>query len=171
MKSIKLPKYADLVAKMDGTVYDTEAIRQEFRDYYQNVQEVLIATSTIERTLKGLITTFFVTEAEKKLLFSQFVVGSDTFTLMQTRRTAIQVLSGINIGKDKLKDLDDMLSKIIKYRNALIHGHPAWVHDKFQLAFFSGSPMTVDITDDYWDKLHKIFWDCYVLLESFIPKS
>jgi hypothetical protein len=170
MTKVTLPKYAKLIPKLDGTAYDTVAIRKEFEDYFQNVREVLISAAMIEEALKCIVTVYFVSEEGKRGMFEDLVTHASFFMFENSRRIALEVLREKQPTDDnKLENLDKLVRKVIDYRNQLIHGTPAMVHDKLMLSFFKIEKKDVEINEEYWKKLNQTFWDCHNLLHEIVP--
>jgi hypothetical protein len=171
MREITLPKYGKFIVKTDGTVYDTEAARAEFRQYWQNVREVIISTAMVEDALRGIVTMYFVSEDQKRVQFQNLMTNTSAFSFNESRRVATAILREKGVDEPKLKDLDELLRKVMDYRNQLVHGSPAIVHDKFILSFFKGKAELIEINEDYWKKLNERFWECHTLLDTIIPKA
>jgi hypothetical protein len=166
MKTIKLPKHASFEVKLDGSVYDTHKVRENHIAYTENAREVIFSAATIERMLKDYVTNFFVADEGKKELFRGVVILSDSFSFRHSIRAVMEILDSRGVEKKQSKELEELLLKVMDYRNALTHGHPIQKHDKFVCQYYKNKQREDEITDAYWETAETTFHRAYGFVEK-----
>jgi hypothetical protein len=167
MKSIKLPKLARFEIKFDGTVYDTHKIRENHEAFSQNVRKVIFSAATIEHMLKDFVTNFFVTEQAKREFFQNIVILSDSFSFRHAMRAVLAILeSNEAMSKEELKNLKELLFKVMAYRNALTHGHTLQKEDKLFCRYYNNRPCEDEINDAYWQSVEDTFHRAFDIVKK-----
>jgi len=166
MKTIQLPKHASFEVKLDGTVYDTQKVRNNHIAYTENAREVIFSAATIERMLKDYVTNFFVADDGKKEMFRGAVILSDSFSFRHVIRAVLEILDSKGTEKKHLEELEQLLRKVMDYRNALTHGHPIQKHDKFVCQYYKNKHREDEIDDKYWELVETTFHQAYQFVEK-----
>jgi hypothetical protein len=82
---------------------------------------------------------------------------------------AILNRSNVVDGGDKAK-LDQLLARVMKYRNAFAHGEVRQTPTGVFLMYFEGQPREVELTDAYWDQVQGEFEETRQRLTSMLGK-
>jgi hypothetical protein len=190
MKSIKLPipqtmsisidlhnLPKDNVVEVDGKrvikmpAIDVPAGVKELNSARENGAQVVYAATSVETQLEDLLLLYFMGPflgpEERREFFVHNVLQSSGISYSFKKELVLKIVDkcGLLKGKDK-SDFMKCLKSIMDWRNAFAHGR--LVHDSqfgVLLRFFSGSPKSIALNDEYWSQVEECFEDAQRLVK------
>lgn len=157
MKKIKLPMSAQVVLG-DQPVGIAEIIATD-RIVVRNGQKIISSALAIEKQLEIAISFYLLgKDIAKRTFFESIILKSDWFGFSAKRKVVMAILNESNAleGQEKAK-LDQLLSKVMKYRNAFTHGEVRQTPRGVFLKYFEGQPREEELTDTYWEQVQADF--------------
>ena len=126
----------------------------------QNMQRVLVGAIAIEHQLESLIVdrTFEGETGSKLSFFVNNILAAEWFTFSAKRRLAVHIVSDQERLRGPEKgEFEQLLGKVIRYRNAMAHGRVVEKNDGTYLSYFESSPRETLLSDEYWEELERVF--------------
>lgn len=174
MKKIKLPSFV-WMALPEG-VQSATTPKEVFEDLPGLRMQVLDAAQAIESQLEEMLDwlLFLKMPKEDRHLRTELVLRSSWCTFEAKKKLFLVLISqggpltgesGLVTGKD-LGELDELLAKVIGYRNAFTHGRLVISGPEGTINYFEGKPMRRPITDEYLENLESRFGRCSKFLEQ-----
>ena len=90
------------------------------------------------------------------------MLSSDWCTFSAKRKLVTHIINATNLleGPEK-NEYDDLLRKVISYRNAFAHGDMSTDGRKVRLSFFESSPRRHFLDDSYFELAEKVLNACF----------
>ncbi|MGA2243157.1 MAG: hypothetical protein ABSH11_14125 [Verrucomicrobiota bacterium] len=171
MKTIQLTKVLWFDLPLDGQPVDTHEVIATRKQFDQNAKEVIFSALAIEVILKDQITGFFVSNADKEAIFHETISSSDQFTFAAAKKVFHAILKKTSaLSEPEIAELNDLLGKVMHYRNAMTHGRIIQETTKLVLHYYQGEPRNDEISDEYWGKLEGRFKRAHELLDKAVSK-
>jgi hypothetical protein len=170
VKAIKLPSHLFTERPSNSPALDPQVVEIHAIQARINGSTVLSAGLYIERELEHIIGYYLypppaVTEQQR--FFTDHILASDALTFAHKRRLAIALVDEKQLLVGKARDeLDRILRRVMSFRNAFAHGDIVEQPEGTFLRYFEGARKTVELTDDYWDKIAEAFSVAESSLES-----
>lgn len=166
MHQLRLPK----VASTSKPAFSIQDLVNSARELDHNKAEVSLGSAAIENALRYFVRRFFnfLPNSKQLVLFDEYFLFSSFLTFSDIRKVSERILI-LNADKvePKLRELfvNDIIRKVIEYRDAWIHGgFVEGVDGIFVLTYFSGSKRVVSVTEGYLldlDLCFKRFWELF----------
>lgn len=142
----------------------------------ENGAQILYATTGIEKKCEDVISMYLFGPAlgpnERRDLFVNELLQSSSLTFAFKKELARKIITKCDLLKGKNRNsLQGNLKKIMDWRNAFAHGHLVY-NNKFgcSLSYFSSSPQSLKLDDDYWSTVENCFADTTKLLQEAFKK-
>ena len=164
MKQIQLP-FRQKMVFLEGqqeVILDLEGSAR-LRSQCQNVVSAGLA---IEAVINDILKkTVFRENTEDINFLTNHILESSWCGFADKRKLLFAVIERDNLlkGPEKSK-LEKHLGKVTQWRNAFAHGEVEIHGSGVQLRYFEGSPRTIELDDDFWEKISVQFNDPFNLL-------
>jgi len=132
-----------------------------------NKLTILNAAFDIEGMLEKIISHYFFDRAnlslrENATKFQNLILSSDWCSFSSKRKLISHIINEKSLLKGKEKnDYEELLRKIMSYRNAFAHGEFATNGEIVRLKYFEGSPRIITIDDTYLSKVETDINICF----------
>ncbi len=138
--------------------------------YQENVKEIITAAAHVENRLAaGVGKYFFGDDIERHQKFDNLVLSSDFFSFSAKRKSFLQIIREQKVlTGSKVNDFEQLISKVIKYRNMFTHGTPVYSGSKCILHFFEGSKREIEITEEFLEKVESQITECLFTAEHLV---
>ena len=125
----------------------------------ENVGAVVIEAARIERLFEHVIARYFsITDSNLQDVFYQEIVHSSSMMASSKRTLILRIMKELDyLSGLQLSECEKCFSRLIKYRNALIHGRVEFTENGPILFYYEGAPRSAPMNDEYWDKLKQYF--------------
>ena len=133
---------------------------------------IIDSAYNIEKQLESLITFYFFERhdinKEKAKVFDEQILKSNWCSFESKRKLIIFIVTDLVAfsTKKKQQDYENILRKIMNYRNAFTHGQLTFIGDRVKLTWFETKARTEFLTDDYLTKIEYEFLHCFELTEK-----
>jgi hypothetical protein len=154
MKLIVLPFRFELT--LPGEVVNITELQAEIQRRKSRAAEVVASAHSIEQSMTDVIKAFLFADLapDKRQFIEGELLSSDWFTYAGKRKLLNALISRFDLllGVERAA-LDEALSKVGSYRNALTHGIITYDSANFVVRFYEGGPREKILDDDYWETL------------------
>ncbi len=119
---------------------------------FPNKGKVIEGAIAIEEMLAILITDYFLLGCapERKSIFNAIILESDWCTFSAKRKLMRHIVDDLKLLEGAQKaDFDELLARVMRYRNAFTHGKLSSDGEKVWISYFEGTPKKVELTDEY----------------------
>lgn len=140
--------------------------------YLENAKNIVFSALSIEEILaRGIGKYFFGEEYNKRKIFDDLMISTDSFSFSAKRRAFIAIASeqGILSGSTRT-EYENLISRIIRYRNMFTHGAPVYNGSNCVLHFSSGGKQEMTLTDEVFEKIEKELALCFHRSEEIALK-
>lgn len=177
MKTIEFLKGYNISAFNGATEEITiELLNTIMKPIEINKANILDVANDIENRMSRIITHhFFRSNNETLALANEFnnqILNSDWCTFSSKKKLLVHIINSkaYLTGTDK-SNFDNLLSKVMKYRNAFVHGEFHTDGREVRLYYFEGINMSKTLTIDYFNTLKKEIDETLELLNVVSYKS
>jgi hypothetical protein len=153
-----------------GTI-DVAAGVKELKSARENGAQVVYAATSVETQLEDFLLLYFMGPFlgpdERRDFFVRNVLQSSGISYSFKKELVLKIVDKCSLlkGKDK-GDLMKCLRSIMDWRNAFAHGRPEYDSQLgVLLRFFSGSPKSIALNDEYWSQVEECFKDAQRLVK------
>lgn len=154
-----------------GTVVDQD-ILVATETARKNGGKVLYATTSIEHQLEAILLLYFmgpfIEHSERRVMFESEILQSSALSFSAKKELFTKVANSEALLPGKKKNaVQSHLKKIMDWRNAFAHGNIG--HDNIKgcfLRYYSGTPKTLRLSDEYWTELENCYKECSALLKE-----
>lgn len=128
---------------------------------------ILNASFNIESLLEKIISHYFFdrtiqSQKENEIKFQNLILSSDWCSFSSKRKLISHIINEQSLLKGKEKnDYEELLGKIMRYRNAFAHGEFATNGEIVRLKYFEGSLKIITIDDTYLSKVETDIKNCF----------
>ncbi len=135
----------------------------------ENAKKVWVSTAVLERKVEEIILHYFFPEKnEQKEFFKGHILQASWCTFDAKKKLISEILNRSKLLSGKKKNnCCKLLSDLIKYRNAVVHGKIETKSGKVHLCYFSGQPQRKELTDDFWTNVESAIFECFDILNEF----
>jgi len=153
---------------------DFGAANQILQTVRENGSLVVYAATSIERQIDEILLNYFFGSTTKpnsrRDYFLQNILQSDALTYSFRRNLLTKVVNLQDLLTGDQKNILDLnLKNIMTWRNAFAHGT---IHYDATLGariiYFSGSPRTQELSDEFWDQVESCYRETNKLLTSIL---
>lgn len=156
MKPIKLPYIKQFaIPLVPGQTINGSHIMAEIQKRIDREMKVISSVLAIESLIDDALKMSLFREVKNDLDFvAGNILGSDWCTFAAKRKLLNTVLDKYQLitGNDR-NELDNKLSKAMKYRNAFAHGSITYMDDRIWLSYFESKQVRLELNEEYWDRL------------------
>ena len=139
----------------------------------ENIKEIFLVANTIESEIARYLIEYFIAEEEggKRDQFSREIVLTSSFSFNAKKVAYLRLLKETStITGAEYAEFDKILSRFIKVRNALTHGHISYRDNDFIVEYHEGVKMTKVLDDSYWKEVDNYVKNC-LLYTSPSPRD
>jgi hypothetical protein len=160
-----------------GTL-DCSVGSKEMDQARMNGGDILWSTICLEQKLESIITEFLfptlkgARPIKGRDFFSERIVRSDYLSYSVKRKLVKEIVNAESLleGQDK-QELDNMLAKVMRYRNAFAHGDIEFQADTGCILIYSQDGLKkVPLDDQYWTTIEECFKQADYLVSSVLDK-
>ena len=171
MKVINVPITYVFVSTLGKNASNKKNIRQI--DIARKSASLVVTSSlSIESCIKEILMNTLFSEVEQKAeMVSGLILNSDWCTFSSLRKLLNEVLIAENLlnGKDR-NELDKLLSKVMRYRNAFTHGEIIFEDEKIYLKYFEGTSRSVVLDNEYLEKVELVITSAFEIVDELLNK-
>jgi hypothetical protein len=137
------------------------------KPFDENKLIILDSAISIENLLETIISHYFFdrnnpNNKEKAEKFKSLVLASEWCSFSSKRKLIIHIVNELLLLKGFEKnDYENLLRKIMNYRNAFAHGEMSTNGEIVKLKFFEGAPKIITIDDTYLSEVEKDLNTCF----------
>jgi hypothetical protein len=138
-----------------------------------NRLKVMEGAFSVEVQLEAVILHYFLGTAHgKRAVFESLILKSDWCSFSAKRKLVKHIIGeqGLLEGPEK-NHFDDLVRKVISFRNAFTHGKLASDATRVWMSFFEGIPHKVELTDDYLAGVEDVLRAAYRMASDLVLKS
>ena len=163
MRPIKLPVSFEIKKIPSGKSVNLKNLLKEISKRKDRGIRIISAALVIENEIKDILKNSIFSELkDSRDYVSSLILDSDWCTFSAKIKMLQSVINKYKFLKGESKNiLYQLLSKVIKYRNAFTHGTISYDHEsnEFILNYFEVQPKTSILDESYWEKLEAVFKD------------
>ncbi len=134
----------------------------------KNKSKIIESASAIEKGISLIISNyFFEADRAKGINFENKVLNTDWCSFSAKRKLLTEIINEKEYieGKDK-SNLDNLLSKVLKYRNAFAHGDLQTDGDKYFIVYYAGKQIDKELNDEYWTTIENDIYEAMELIQN-----
>lgn len=138
----------------------------------KNGGKVLFTTTSIEADIDDIISSYFMGNSnpvtKQKNIFDRELLKSSILNFSAKKELLKKIIHSTDILKRKKKDdLEQLISQVMKLRNAFAHGKISYdTKDGCFIEFYSGKVRTKKLNDKFWDTLVRTYEQATALLDE-----
>ena len=132
---------------------------KNLRAAQNNGQTIMSATRWIELQLENIITYHvFGKFGPKVSFFNNHILSADWFAFSSKRKLVLAIVNKGKYlkGRDK-SQFEELLRKVMSYRNTFAHGHIVEGSDGTYISYFENTQREKRLSDEYWTQVEKTF--------------
>lgn len=172
MKKIKFPK-GYIISAFNGPTENIVLadLPKLMEPIEYNKAKIIDAAYNIESRMESIINFHFFQRLEgnkeRSKEFTDHVLKSDWCTYAAKKKLINHIVESLKIleGKER-SELDNLLSKTMKYRNAFTHGEISTDGRDIRLSYFQGTPQFKTLNEDYFTQVEKDLNKCFEEVEN-----
>ena len=161
MKKISVPISTEVIIGTTPTnVTAAVALVHEAR---ANRHKILEGALTIENEIVQILSHYYFGKThERKATFEALILNADFCSFSAKRALLRHVIEDLKLLDGEAKQsFEQLLHKVMSYRNAFTHGALSTDGTAVWLAYFHGSPQRKEITDEYLAKIEVTLSDAW----------
>ncbi|MBL4663453.1 MAG: hypothetical protein JKY22_07855 [Flavobacteriaceae bacterium] len=133
-------------------------------------QAIVQSGLDIEHYVKEIIGRILFHENDNKEFLAGVLLDTSDCTFSAKRKILQSTLKHFNLLEPKeINELEECLSKVMKYRNAFAHGQISTIKP-FTITYFEGREQIKELTEEYWEKLINYLDKAFELLHGLNDK-
>jgi hypothetical protein len=169
MRNISLPVF------YRATLPPTDSDFDEASELRKVAGRITSAALAIEDLIVQILSSTLLEEVS---IHKELVVGSilksDWCSFSAKRKLLSLAVENFDLLSGKPKaELEELLSKVMKYRNAFAHGTLVHNIDMHELHYFEGAPRQARLDDKHFEELERVFqaaWSRLQEIQAALPK-
>jgi len=143
----------------------------------KNRTTIIVAAQDIENLLEAIVANYFFPPKDKNERRSEFegqILKSEWCSFSSKIRLTLHIIETLKLKEGKVKnDFEQLLRKIMEYRNAFTHGDFSTDGRKVKMKYFKSKPKE-KFLDDSWleeieGKIKKCYHECMEILRATSP--
>ena len=148
----------------------TESITPDLADKImepvdKNRTTIIIAAQDIENLLESIVANYFFPPKEQNLKRGEFegqILKSEWCSFSSKLRLVLYIIEELELkaGKEK-NDFEQLLRKVMEYRNAFTHGDISTDGRKVKIKYFKGKPKEKFLDDSWLEEIEGRIKMCY----------
>jgi len=155
---------------------DPQTVLSEHAKLNEMRFEIVEATLWVEQEFETYILKYlFPQQCEKSLFFQGYIIKTDLISFSSKRRILLEILRKEKLIKiAKQTELNELVIKIMNYRDAFTHGRFNKINNDAVLNFYQGGNQTLEINQQNIDDIKRVFNHFYAIwngiFESYLLK-
>lgn len=133
----------------------------------KNGMKIIWSALIFENNLESFILNYFVEKKERKILFRDHILSSDSFTFASKHKVVIAIIDDQKLLEENDKNEFQKCSKrIMVIRNAFAHGKIIEESEGTFIEYFRGKLEKEKLDDPYWNDVEQNFKKTFDLFKK-----